>query len=108
MITIEEFNKLDLRVGTIIDASINKGTRKKAYKLKIDFGPLGIKKSSAQLTDLYKEKDLIGRQIIAVVNLKPIHISEITSEVLVLGVVTNNGVILLNLDSKVDNGLKIS
>lgn len=108
MITIEEFNKLDIRVGTIIDASINKGTRKKAYKLKIDFSHLGIKKSSAQLTDLYKEKDLIGRQIIAVVNLKPIHISEITSEVLVLGIVTNNGVVLLNLDSKLDDGLKIS
>ena len=108
MITIEEFNKLDIRVGTIIDASINKKTRKKAYKLKIDFSHLGIKKSSAQLTDLYKEKDLIGRQIIAVVNLKPIHISEITSEVLVLGIVTNNGVVLLNLDSKLDDGLKIS
>ena len=108
MITLEDLNKIDLRVGTIIDASINKGARKKAYKLKIDFGPLGIKKSSAQITDLYKEEDLIGKQIIAVVNFKPIHISEVTSEVLVLGVVTNNGVVLLNLDSKVENGLRIS
>ena len=108
MITIEDFNKIDIRTGTIISASINKGARKKAYKLKIDFGSLGIKTSSAQITDLYKEEDLIGKQIIAVVNLKPIHISEVTSEVLVLGVVTNKGVVLLNLDAKADNGLKIS
>ena len=108
MITIEDFNEIDIRVGTIIEASINKGAKKKAYKLKIDFGPLGIKTSSAQITDLYKEANLIGKQIIAVVNLKSIHISEVTSEVLVLGVVTNNGVVLLKLDSKVENGLKIS
>ncbi len=108
MITLEDFKKIDIRVGTIIDASINKGAKKQAYKLKIDFGPLGIKKSSAQIIDLYKEENLIGKQIIAVVNLNPIHISEVTSEVLVLGVITNNGVVLLNLDSKVENGMKIS
>lgn len=109
MITLDDFKKIDIRVGTIIEASINKGARKKAYKLKIDFGSLGIKKSSAQITDLYKEEEeLIGKQIIAVVNFKPIHISEVTSEVLVLGVVTNNGVVLLNLDKKVENGTKIS
>ena len=108
MITLEDFKKIDIRVGTIIDASINKGAKKQDYKLKIDFGPLGIKKSSAQIIDLYKEENLIGKQIIAVVNLNPIHISEVTSEVLVLGVITNNGVVLLNLDSKVENGMKIS
>ena len=108
MITLEDFKKVDIRVGTIIDASINKGAKKKAYKMKIDFGPLGIKKSSAQITDLYKEDELIGKQIIAVVNFKPIHISEVTSEVLVLGVITNNGVVLLSLDKEVENGLKIS
>ena len=69
MITLEDFNKIDLRVGTIIDASINKGARKKAYKLKIDFGPLGIKKSSAQITDLYKEEDLIGKQILSLIHI---------------------------------------
>lgn len=108
MITLEDFKKVDLRVGTIIEASVNKRAKKKAYKLKIDFGPLGIKKSSAQITDLYSPEDLIGKQIIAVVNFKPIHIAEVTSEVLVLGVVTNKGVVLLNLDSKVENGSKIS
>ena len=108
MVTLDDFKKIDIRVGTIIEASINKGARKKAYKLKIDFGSLGIKKSSAQITDLYKEEELIGKQIIAVVNFKPIHISEITSEVLVLGVVTNKGVVLLNLDKYVENGTKIS
>lgn len=108
MITLEDFKKVDIRVGTIIDASINKGAKKKAYKMKIDFGPLGIKKSSAQITDLYKEDELIGKQIIAVVNFRPIHISEVTSEVLVLGVITNNGVVLLSLDKEVENGLKIS
>ena len=108
MITIEDFNKIDIRVGTIIEASINKGAKKKAYKLKVDFGNIRKKTSSAQITDLYKEANLIGKQIIAVVNFKPIHISEVTSEVLVLGVVTNNGVVLLNLDSKVENGMKIS
>ncbi|HIT37432.1 MAG TPA: tRNA-binding protein [Candidatus Onthousia faecipullorum] len=107
MITLEDFNKIDIRVGTIIDASINKGARKKAYKLKIDFGSLGIKNSSAQITDLYKEEELIEKQIIAVVNIESIHISEVTSEVLVLGVVTNNGVVLLNPDTKVENGTKI-
>lgn len=108
MITLEDFKKIDIRVGTIIDASLNKKAKKKAYKMKIDFGPLGIKQSSAQITDLYKEDELIGKQIIAALNLKPIHISEVTSEVLVLGVVTNKGVVLLNLDDKVNNGLKIS
>ena len=108
MINLEDFNKIDIRVGTIVDASINKGARHPAYKLKIDFGPLGIKKSSAQITDLYKPEDLINRQVIAVMNFKPIHISEVTSEVLVLGVVTNKGVVLLNLDKKVENGAKIS
>ena len=108
MITIEDFNKIDIRTGTIIEASINKGARKKAYKLKIDFGPLGIKKSSAQITDLYKPENLINRQVIAVMNFKPIHISEVTSEVRILGAETNEGIVLLNTDKEVENGSKIS
>ena len=108
MINLEDFNKIDIRVGTIVDASINKGARHPAYKLKIDFGPLGIKKSSAQITDLYKPEDLINRQVIAVMNFKPIHISEVTSEVRILGAETNEGIVLLNTDKEVENGSKIS
>lgn len=108
MITLEDFDKIELRVGTIIDASINKGARHSAYKLKIDFGPLGIKKSSAQITDLYEPTDIINRQVIAVMNFKPIHISEVTSEVRILGAETNEGIVLLNTDKEVENGSKIS
>ena len=107
MITLEEFKKVDIRVGTIIDASINKGTRKPAYKLKVDFGELGVKNSSAQITDVYTPLELIGKQVIAVVNFEPIKISEVKSEVLVLGLDSNNGVILLKPERPVDNGKRI-
>lgn len=108
MIELNDFDKVELRIGTIIEASINKGARKKAYKLKIDFGLYGIKKSSAQITELYEPENLIGRQIVAVMNFKPIHISEITSEVRILGAETKEGIVLLNTDKKVENGSKIS
>lgn len=69
MIEIEDFKKVDMRVGTIIEAKINEKAKKKAYKIKIDFGKeLGIKTSSAQITKLYKEEELIGRQVVAIVN----------------------------------------
>ena len=108
MLNKEDFFKIDIRVGTIIDASINKKTRIPAYKLKIDFGELGIKNSSAQITDLYTPDTLIGRQVICVFNLTPVKISEVKSEVLVLGTITDKGVVLLNVDEKVENGLRIS
>lgn len=107
MITLEDFNKIDIRVGTIVDASINKGARYPAYKLKIDFGEFGVKNSSAQITDLYSPEDLIGKQVIAVTNFEPIRISQVKSEVRILGADTENGVVLLNLDKKVENGAKI-
>ena len=107
MINLEDFNKIDIRVGTIVDASINKGARHPAYKLKIDFGNFGIKNSSAQITDLYKPEELIGKQVIAVTNFEPIRISQVKSEVRILGTDTENGVVLLNLDKKVENGTKI-
>ena len=108
MITLEDFKKIDMRVGTIIEASINKNARKPAYKMKIDFGPLGIKNSSAQITDLYKPEDLVNRQVIAVLNFPPLKVSEVKSEVLVLGALEKNGVVLLDVDRKVTNGSKIS
>ena len=108
MITIDEFQKVDMRVGTIIDASENQKAKKKAYKLTIDFGSeIGIKKSSAQITDVYKVKDLIGKQIIAVINFPPIKIGDIKSEVLVLGADSEKGVILLSIDKKVANGKRV-
>lgn len=108
MLTIEEFKKVDMRVGTIIEVGINKGARKPAYKLKIDLGEeLGIKTSSAQITDLYKPDDLIGKQVITVTNFAPIRISEVKSEVLVLGADTEKGVVILGTERTVENGSKI-
>lgn len=107
-ISIDDFKKVDMRVGTIIDASINKGARKPAYKLKIDFGEeIGIKNSSAQITDLYEPEDLIGKQVVAVINFEPVKISQVKSEVLVLGVDTSLGVALLNINKNVLNGSRI-
>lgn len=107
MLTIDEFKKVDMRVGTIIDASINKGARKPAYKLKIDLGELGIKNSSAQITDIYKPEDLIGKKVICVINFEPIKISEVKSEVLVLGVDSGSGVVLLTTDQQVLSGTRV-
>ena len=107
MLTIDEFKKVDMRVGTIIDASINKGARKPAYKLKIDLGELGIKNSSAQITDIYKPEDLIGKKVICVINFEPIKISEVKSEVLVLGVDSESGIVLLTTDQQVLSGTRV-
>ena len=108
MATFEDFMKLDIRVGTIIEASALEGVRKPAYKLKIDFGSeVGIKKSSAQITDLYKPEELIGKQIFGVVNLPQKQIASFKSEVLVLGAYNESGVILAIPDLKADNGNKL-
>lgn len=75
MLSIDDFNKIDMRVGTIIDVGVNKRTRKPAYKLKIDVGgDIGIKNSSAQITDLYSMEELMGKQVIVVTNFEPSHI----------------------------------
>lgn len=109
MITRDDFEKLDIRVGTILEASELEQARKSAYKLIIDFGSEGVKKSSAQLTANYKPHQLIGKQIIAVVNFPPKQIAHIISECLVLGVVGDGAdVVLLQPDQQVANGLKIA
>jgi len=108
MITIEDFEKIEIRVGTILEASINKKAKKPAYKLKIDFGEeLGIKTSSAQITKCYETEELIGKQIVAVVNFPPRQIADVKSEVLVLGSDSKQGVVLLRPTLEVENGDKI-
>lgn len=108
MITFDEFMKTDIRVGTIIEAKPFLKARKPAYQLKIDFGEeIGIKKSSAQITDVYKPEDLINKQILAVVNFPPRQIADFMSEVLVLGTYSKQGVVLIRPDTKVMNGDKL-
>ncbi len=107
-IDFNEFLNLDIRVGRIIKAEIFKEARKPAFKLLIDFGELGIKKSSAQITDLYKTEELPGKEVIAVVNLQPKQIANFISEVLVLGVNDKNGhVILLTPERNAPPGSKV-
>ncbi len=108
MATFEDFLKLDIRVGKVISAENFPEARKPAYKLVIDFGPLGIKKTSAQITKLYKPEDLVGKQIVAVTNFPPKQIANFISEVLVLGVVCDNDeVILLKPEMEAPLGKRI-
>ncbi|ABG61017.1 tRNA-binding protein [Cytophaga hutchinsonii] len=104
----QDFEKVDIRVGTITQAEIFSEAKKPAYKLYIDFGPLGIKKTSAQITVLYSTEELIGKQVVAVVNFPPKQIANIQSECLILGAIGGNKEItLLSLDKGVENGLRI-
>lgn len=103
-----DFEKLEIRVGTILEAQDFIGARKKSYKLLIDFGSLGIKKSSAQITHHYALSHLVGRQVAAVVNFPPKQIANYFSECLVLGIYDLSGeVVLLQPERAVTNGLKI-
>ena len=95
MATIEEFAALDLRVGRVLEATDFPQARKPAYRLTIDFGPLGVKRSSAQLTALYRPDELVGRLVVAVVNFPPRQIGPIISEVLVLGAPDEAGNVVL-------------
>jgi tRNA-binding protein len=110
MATIDDFLKLEIRVGTVVDAKPFPEARKPAIQLWIDFGPeVGVKASSAQITRRYSPENLIGRQVVAVVNFPPRRIAGFSSEVLVLGGVPEEGdVILLRPDEPVPNGTKIS
>ena len=108
MITWDDFEKIDIRAGTILEVNDFPNARKPSYQLSIDFGELGIKRSSAQITTLYKKDELIGRQVIAVVNFPPKQIANFFSECLVLGVYNeNNEVVLLTPSLMVHNGGKI-
>jgi tRNA-binding protein len=108
-ITFNEFMKVDIRIGRVTRVEDFPAARKPAYKLWIDFGPLGIKKSSAQLTRLYQKEDLLDRLVAAVVNFPPRQVADFMSEVLVLGAMGEDSeVILLQPDRPVSLGMKIA
>lgn len=108
MATFDDFMKLDIRVGTITEAKVFEKARRPAYQLRVDLGEeIGVKKSSAQITGHYKPEELIGKQVLAVVNFPPRQISDFMSEVLVLGTYSDGGVVLIAPDRKVKNGDKL-
>ena len=108
MLSWDDFAKVDMRIGTVLSVEPFPEARKAAWKLTVDLGPLGIKKTSAQITDLYDENNLIGRQVVAVVNFPPKQIANFFSECLVLGVANNDGnIVLLQTDQTVENGQKV-
>lgn len=107
-ISWNDFLKVDMRVGTIITAEIFKEAKKPAYKMSVDFGELGQRKTSAQITTLYKPEELVGKQIIAVLNFETKQIANIMSECLILGLVdTKNEVTLITPERKIKNGTKL-
>ena len=108
MATFDDFLKLDIRVGTVLEVEVFEKAKKPAYKLKIDFGKeIGIKKSFAQIVERYTADELIGKLILAVVNFPPRQIADFMSEVLVLGTYSEGGVVLITPDKPVDNGDKL-
>jgi tRNA-binding protein len=108
VISFADFEKVDIRVGVVVDAQPFPEARRPAYKLWIDFGALGVKRSSAQITEHYRAPDLVGRHVAAVVNFPPKQIGPFLSEVLVLGAYDAKGaVVLLTPDRGVDPGARI-
>lgn len=109
-ITWADFEKVDIRVGTILEANDFPKARKPAYQLKIDFGEeIGIRKSSAQITDLYTKEELLGKQIVAIVNFPPKQIANFFSECLVLGITgEEKGIVLLSPEQETQNGQRIA
>lgn len=108
MATFDDFLKLDMRVGTIVSAKVFEKARKPAYQLQVDLGEeIGVKNSSAQITEQYRPEDLIGKQVLAVVNFPPMKIADFKSEVLVMGTYSEGGVILITPDKPAKNGDKL-
>ena len=108
MASFDDFLKLDIRVGTIVSAKNFEKARKPAYQLEVDMGQeLGIKRSSAQITDHYRPEELVGKQVLAVVNFPPRQIANFFSEILVLGTYSEGGVVLIQPDKPVKNGDKL-
>jgi tRNA-binding protein len=107
-LTWSDFMKIEMRVGTILSAEIFEEAKKPAYKIQIDFGELGIKKTSAQITKLYTPEEIIGKQVIAVINFPPKQIANLMSECLLLGAVGGEQeVTLIEPERKIKNGLRI-
>lgn len=107
-ITWDDFEKIDIRVGTIMEVTDFPKAKKPAYQITVDFGELGMKKTSAQITALYDRESLIGRQVVAIVNFPPKQIANFFSECLIMGVYTDKkDVVLLQPERKVENGWKI-
>lgn len=108
-ISWEDFSKVEMRIGTIVSAEVFEEVRNPAYKIVIDFGDFGMRKTSAQITQLYQPKELIGKQVVAVVNFPPKQIANFMSECLILGAVgENKEVTLISPDDGVKNGLRIN
>lgn len=107
-ITWDDFEKIDIRAGTITEVREFLKAKKPSYQLIIDFGELGLKQSSAQITALYNKEELLGKQVVAIVNFPPKQIANFFSECLVLGIYTDkNDVVLLKPDKVVENGWRI-
>ena len=108
MASFDDFLKLDIRVGTIVSAKNFEKARKPAYQLEVDLGgELGIRRSSAQITDHYRPEELVGKQVLAVVNFPPRQIANFFSEILILGTYSEGGVVLIRPDKPVKNGDKL-
>lgn len=108
MPTFDDFMQLDIRVGEVIRAEVFEKAKKPAYKLWVDFGEaIGVKRSSAQITTLYTAESLVGRQVLGVVNFPPRQVADFISEVLVLGVYAEQGVVLIQPDQPVQKGVRL-
>ena len=108
MSTIEDLQTLQLRVGTVLSAETHDGARKSACELLVDLGPWGEKQSSAQVTDNYRPDDLVGRQVVVVTGMPPRRVAGYRSDVLILGALTDSGVVLLNPDAAVAPGSEVA
>jgi len=107
-ISWDDFQRIELIAGTVVRAEEFPEARKPAYKLWIDLGDLGVKTSSAQITSLYRREELVGKQVLCVVNFKPKRVASFTSEVLTTGFVLEDGVVLAQPERRVPNGSKLA